>query len=170
MSKHNQTGLILMLLDCCMCGHLCKHGLNHCFGLLRRMLTKHRDCFSLFASSKITSPDSKSWSDFLSPPNFPTSLLFFLSILLSLSLSSQMLQIFPTINSIGFRSYLKWRIPPASRQALEVILGGFATFCLERRSRKWTGDMLFPYCILQRKCSLVCRHRPLFLWKQRLSV
>jgi hypothetical protein len=33
-------------------------------------------------------------------------------------------------------SYLKWRIPPASRQALEVILGGFAIFCLERRNRK----------------------------------
>jgi hypothetical protein len=47
-------------------------------------------------------------------------------------------------------------IPPASRQSSWGDSQS-ATLCLERRIRKWTGDMCCPLCHTpQRKCSLVC--------------
>jgi hypothetical protein len=84
---------------------------------------------------KNTSPDSKSWSDFLPPQNFPTSLLFFLSILLSLSILSDDTNL-PNNQVNWLPVFLEVEDSSCISQALEVILGGFATFCLERRNRK----------------------------------
>jgi hypothetical protein len=91
---------------------------------------------ALSCSSNTTSPDSKFWSDFLSPPNFPTSLLFFLFILLSLSLYP--LRCYKSFQQSTPSAPVLLEVEDSSRilPALEVILGGFATFRLERRSRK----------------------------------
>ena len=104
------------------------------------MLIYKRD-WSLLLSKQVLTPSPGLTFYLLQILNFPTSLLFFLSN----SQSSQMLQLFPK----NWLQWLHWvlevevRIPPASRQALEVILRGSATLCLEKRIRKWRGDM-FP--------------------------
>ena len=115
---------------------------------LRMQMSKDLSC------SSDTSPDSKSWSDFLSPPTFPTCFLFFLSKLLSLSLSLRCYNSSREISSIGS---LKWRysscISPSSGSDSWRICN---TLMPQKEKQKMNRDMLSPCCIPQRKCSLVC--------------
>ena len=170
--KHNQTGQVLIaawLLACV--GILCKQRINQCFGLVPFACWWDTEIASLSLLIKNTSPDSKSWSDFLSPPNFPTSLLFFFSILLSLSLyplrcykSSQ--------QSTPSASGLTWS--GGFLLHLAKLLRWFSEDSQHSASKGKTENEQLTCCSHAAYCSLnallFAWLRALFLWKQRLSV